>query len=581
MNNNLIKNEINIHNNNNNKHLAIMSKLRKNIAFNKSQNHNLLKRELQSHQFTILEYGKNLLKNLIINENLIQSNLNKKIDLNKFLSQPQIIDKMRSLMFDFIMCCHTRLKLSTPTLFLTFQIIDSYSSKYIIKSNVYQLLALTSLWIASKFWDSKSKTPNLDILRNLCCKQYSNSQFCEMELHLLKAFNWSICDIPTYDSFIDSSLFLRSDKDITLPILYQNNDVSDINKVKIGAVMLCELASFDINLAFNVVPSQLAICSVIIITLAIKFDESKKLINFNDDLSLDFKSKKICKDLLNLLSFNNSSLPSTFKFKYLDSKSHSTITSQNIITALNNYSIQIKLQDFYKSQEFSTFIDSLDNTNNIDNNNDNINDKTKKKISSGSGSSSSNSILNDTDDEDTTYTNRRGFHQHYSSFTSNSNWGPSPISTTTPSSASFASPFSSAERFYTSNTPDTITVNSPHDNKPTNVFNSSSINNNWFPLPSPTTPVLLNNNNNNDLASRRGNNNGSIRRNRNWSISSSISKSTTNNNIASRKPDFIKTTTTSNTNFIKGHHQKRSSSTLDLDFFSNNDINIKRQNFNK
>ncbi|CCH58243.1 hypothetical protein TBLA_0A04490 [Henningerozyma blattae CBS 6284] len=543
-----------------NSHLAMLSRVRKNVAFVKSQNHNLLRRELQAHQSSTMEYGATLLKHLLETDKYMNESSNSnRPNLSRFTSQPQITSKMRFLMFDFIMCCHTRLRLSTPTLFLTFQIMDSYSSKFIVKSNVYQLLALTSLWISSKYWDSKNRTPTLDILRNLCCKQYTSSQFCEMELHLLKAFDWSFCVTPTYDSFIDSSLFLRNNKDVTPTILYQNQDVSDINKVKIGAVMLCELATFDINLAFNVPPSQLSICAVAMITLALKYLDTNELVNYENSDDLDESSKKICKSLLEMVS-DPTLLPSTFKFKYLNEQSPSTSSSKKIIDTLSNYSIQIKMEEFYKSQEFSTFMDSLEKSK--DTNNTDI-------------------FGENDDDDDITFTNnndsnyisesdgrRRANHQHFSSFSSNnissnSYWGPSPISTT-PSSISFASPFSSTDRI-SSNTPDT--VNSPYGDKLSAILSHNSTNslysftNSRFPLPSPTTPVLLNN----DIMIKRNN---SQRRSRNWSVSSMKSLNST------RKPELSGPILT--TSFVKGHH-KRSSSTMDIDFFDS-ELNTKRQN---
>lgn len=337
---------------NNAKHLngtvdmAFMSHVRRNVAFQKSQHPKLTMREQTSHQFSVMEYSNNLLNHLIrLDENNKGSLF--KPSLSSFGSQPQINQKMRSLIFDFLMCCHTRLGLSTSTLFLCFNILDRYTSKYIVKSSDYQLLALTALWISSKYWDSKNRVASLPVLQNLCCKQYSVIQFKEMEMHLLKALNWSLSQIATPDSFIDILLFLKDNKHVPPSVLNDDGiELLNVNEIKSGSVMLCQLASFDLQLSFNYTTSQIALGAITLITIALKFEKVNEWENFQYNVQ-DASLIRICNSLLELV-LRVDSLPSSFKFKYMD---NGDSTSRNLLGALHNYFIQLQLEEMYRSQE--------------------------------------------------------------------------------------------------------------------------------------------------------------------------------------------------------------------------------------
>ncbi|QLG73158.1 hypothetical protein HG535_0E02420 [Zygotorulaspora mrakii] len=326
--------------------MAFMSHVRRNVALKKSQNPKLVIREQASHQFSVMEYSDNLLNHLIRLDENNKSNVFKP-SLPSFNSQPQINHKMRYLIFDFLMCCHTRLGLCTSTLFLCFNLLDRYTSRYIVESSDYQLLALTALWISSKYWDSKNRAASLPVLQNLCCKQYSIRQFKEMELHLLKALNWSLSQIATPDSFIDILLFLKDNKNVQPAVLKTDNitELININDIKSGSVMLCQLASFDLQLSFNYTTSQIALGAITLITIALKLQKLNQWENFQSSIK-DASLIRICSALLDLvLKFD--SLPSSFKFKYID---NSDPTSEMLLGSLQNYFIQLQLEELYRSQ---------------------------------------------------------------------------------------------------------------------------------------------------------------------------------------------------------------------------------------
>ncbi|OBA24647.1 hypothetical protein HANVADRAFT_4537, partial [Hanseniaspora valbyensis NRRL Y-1626] len=75
------------------------------------------------------------------------------------------------------MCCHTKLRLSTPTLLLSFKVLEKYiqtrnqSCDYLqelIEDRLqFQLVSIVSLWISSKYIDTKYKHFNIDMLLEL------------------------------------------------------------------------------------------------------------------------------------------------------------------------------------------------------------------------------------------------------------------------------------------------------------------------------------------------------------------------------------------------------------------------------
>ncbi|KAL3228620.1 Uncharacterized protein RNJ44_02565 [Nakaseomyces bracarensis] len=335
--------------------LQYLAQVRRNITAIKASNPTLVRKELKIHHLTIQENSPNQLSHLLSLETELNHATSVTKSLSNFKAQPQINHKMRALIFDFLMYCHTRLNLSTSTLFLAFDILDRYASKFVIKSSTYQLIALTALWISSKYWDSKNRVATLKVLQSLCCNQFTAGQFKEMELHLLKSLNWSLCHIATYDSFIDMLLFLKTNNANGNELPKQLN----INEIKLGAILLCELASFNLDLAFNYNQSSIALAAITIVSMSLNFYNLNKWedlqLNVNDDNLIN-----ICKELLTLIS-DIESLPSSFKFKYMasklghgDSKAENSIpTSKRILDALQNYHIQLQVEELYRSQDIA------------------------------------------------------------------------------------------------------------------------------------------------------------------------------------------------------------------------------------
>lgn len=492
--------------------LGYMSHVRRNVAHKKSQTAELVSREIQCHEFSVMEYSNQLLSHLIELERDNNVHVTTRPNLSTFQSQPQINHKMRFLIFDFVMCCHTRLGLSNSTLFLCYNILDRYTSKYIVKSCNYQLLALTALWISSKFWDSKNRIAPLKLLAKLCCKQYSIQQFKEMELHLWKSLNWSLCQFATHDSFIDLLLFLKDDTKVSPTILH--NSEMKLDRIKFGAMMLCELACFDIELSFKSSSSQIVLAAITLTTLALKFEEFNRWEDFNSK-SNDAALVKICHSLL-ALALRDDSLPSSFKLKYTNEEK---TKSEKILKSLQNYFIQLQVEQFYQSQEFQNLTPASYEKRNDYNDNERIEVESIEGRTHTAGKSINHS-----------------FASNHSIASSHS--AVTPPSRTSSSASPFASPFMAHDFI---NSPDSVPT--PSCDKNLGFFTRSQVSNAALLPLTPTTPTLLKN----KMAA--------IKRRSMISLP-----------IRNPPGPLTRSKTDIPQGFVKGH-RKRASSSMDIDFF--------------
>lgn len=307
--------------------LAHLSRVRRMRASAKALDPQLVQRQALCHQSVVGEYAAELLQHM---QQLESEPRGERTSAQSFAAQPQINGRMRYLIYDFLMCCHTRLGLSTATLFLSYGILDRYTSRFIVRSGEYQLLALTALWVSSKYWDTKNRAATLPVLLSLCCEQYSAQQFKQTELQLLKYMNWSLCQVVTPDSIVDISLFLAG------------SDV-DVNEVKLGAVMLCELAAFDLQLTLDTEWSKIVLAAITLVKSAIKSARGKAQFTDYETALRGTQLAPLCHRLLQL-AIKRDAMPSSFRFKYL--RADPPTLSGRILDCLASYHMQWQLEQF-------------------------------------------------------------------------------------------------------------------------------------------------------------------------------------------------------------------------------------------
>ncbi|KAI4146266.1 MAG: hypothetical protein L6R39_003521 [Caloplaca ligustica] len=112
---------------------------------------------------------------------------------------------MRPYLLDFLIEAHTASSLLPETLFLAINLLDRYCSKRIVYKRHYQLVGSAALLIAAKYGDRKERVPTIKELRCMCCAQYDDDMFTQMEWHVLQTLGWNIGH-PTIDGFLQLAL---------------------------------------------------------------------------------------------------------------------------------------------------------------------------------------------------------------------------------------------------------------------------------------------------------------------------------------------------------------------------------------
>ncbi|KAI4130419.1 MAG: hypothetical protein LQ338_001758 [Usnochroma carphineum] len=112
---------------------------------------------------------------------------------------------MRPYLLDFLIEAHTASSLLPETLFLAINLLDRYCSKRIVYKRHYQLVGSAALLIAAKYGDRKERVPTIKELRCMCCGQYDDDMFTQMEWHVLQTLGWNIGH-PTIDGFLQLAL---------------------------------------------------------------------------------------------------------------------------------------------------------------------------------------------------------------------------------------------------------------------------------------------------------------------------------------------------------------------------------------
>lgn len=239
---------------------------------------------------------------------------------------------MRPYLLEFLMQMHYQLKLTTKSFYTGINIIDKYCSKRVVKKSHYQLVGLTSLFIASKIDDDKNKVITIKELIVASREAYDESLFLKMELHILSTLEWNISD-PTIFDCLELSLVDESSS-------------SDLYQV---AQFVGQLCLYDRSLMFF--PNHIK--SIVIILLA------HSILNTTSSYTKNFKL-----DLFNLGSNNDFEFKTPF-FNNLDSNSISQFRKVSLlminllVNRFNSNSLKIKFARVKITDKIENFTDKF------------------------------------------------------------------------------------------------------------------------------------------------------------------------------------------------------------------------------
>ncbi|KAG2315522.1 hypothetical protein Bca52824_018644 [Brassica carinata] len=114
-------------------------------------------------------------------------------------TQPEINEKMRSILIDWLVDVHAKLDLSPETLYLTVNIIDRFLSLKPLPRRELQLLGVSALLIASKY--EEIWPPQVNDLVYVTDNSYSDKQILAMEKTILGTLEWYLT-VPTQYVFL-------------------------------------------------------------------------------------------------------------------------------------------------------------------------------------------------------------------------------------------------------------------------------------------------------------------------------------------------------------------------------------------
>ncbi|KAL2535187.1 Cyclin-B1-3 [Abeliophyllum distichum] len=114
-------------------------------------------------------------------------------------SQPEINEKMRAILVDWLIQVHHKFELSPETLYLTINIVDRYLAVKTTSRRELQLLGISSMLIASKY--EEIWAPEVNDLVCISDRAYTNEQVLRMEKRILGELEWNLT-VPTPYMFL-------------------------------------------------------------------------------------------------------------------------------------------------------------------------------------------------------------------------------------------------------------------------------------------------------------------------------------------------------------------------------------------
>lgn len=109
-------------------------------------------------------------------------------------SQPEINDKMRAILVDWLIEVHNRFELMPETLYLTINLVDRFLLSKSVPRRELQLLGIGAMLIACSY--EEIWAPEVNDFVSISERAYNNEQILKMEKAILGQLEWYIT-VPT------------------------------------------------------------------------------------------------------------------------------------------------------------------------------------------------------------------------------------------------------------------------------------------------------------------------------------------------------------------------------------------------
>eukprot|EP00826_Nyctotherus_ovalis_P016883 TRINITY_DN14924_c0_g2_i1.p1 TRINITY_DN14924_c0_g2~~TRINITY_DN14924_c0_g2_i1.p1 ORF type:complete len:315 (+),score=78.45 TRINITY_DN14924_c0_g2_i1:53-997(+) len=109
---------------------------------------------------------------------------------NYMTMQPDINEKMRAILTDWMVDVHLKFKLAENTLFLSVNVTDRFLERETVPRQKLQLVGVTAMFIASKY--EEIYPPEVKDFVYICDNAYTKEEILCMEQRILKALNFAL-----------------------------------------------------------------------------------------------------------------------------------------------------------------------------------------------------------------------------------------------------------------------------------------------------------------------------------------------------------------------------------------------------
>ncbi|KAF7116629.1 hypothetical protein RHSIM_RhsimUnG0018400 [Rhododendron simsii] len=139
------------------------------------------------NELAVVEYVEDMYKfyKLVENESRVHDYMD---------SQPEINERMRAILVDWLIEVHNKFELTLETLYLTLNIVDRYLASTTVSRRELQLVGLSSMLMASKY--EEIWAPEVNDFVCISDRAYTHGQVLVMEKRILGELEWNLT-VPT------------------------------------------------------------------------------------------------------------------------------------------------------------------------------------------------------------------------------------------------------------------------------------------------------------------------------------------------------------------------------------------------
>ncbi|XP_073222884.1 G2/mitotic-specific cyclin S13-7-like isoform X4 [Cicer arietinum] len=134
-------------------------------------------------------------------------------------SQPEINERMRAILVDWLVDVHTKFELSPETLYLTINIVDRFLAINLVSRRELQLVGISAMLMASKY--EEIWPPEVNDFVCLSDRAYTHEQILMMEKTILGKLEWTLT-VPT--PFVFLVRFIKASVSASLSVPSEQDD---------------------------------------------------------------------------------------------------------------------------------------------------------------------------------------------------------------------------------------------------------------------------------------------------------------------------------------------------------------------